>query len=126
MEHSIKPLLEETYNRRLTEPIQILHLVQFPTMADTDILPGTEKMEFGTPSSGRELKLLEERFMMHFTRYIHGAGHPDAPVYTELIQEKDRNAAKADRAFRARQFLTQMGGVAFLPVDATPLQVSPK
>jgi hypothetical protein len=107
----------------------VLDLVVVTSIADHQEIPvvgvgDNAVVEIGVPYDGQRLRALGTRFMMHFSRYLQGAGHPKSSIYDDLITVDDHNAADADPAFRARQFLSQMTGTSFLPLSEEPLRVS--
>jgi hypothetical protein len=119
----------QLYSRRVTEVDQVLKLVQFPSMADGELLPiihtNQEVLEVDVPYDGLRLKVLAAQFMKHFARYMHGSGYPDHPLYNDLVDPEKRKQAKIDATFRARQFLSQMSGTIFLDSPPREMEVSP-
>jgi len=95
-------------------------------MCDDELLPsqGVEDIEPQAPRSGHELNPLANRFMSHLERYFRGSGHPDHPLVRDLIKKNDFTSAKADPAFRAREFLKMMSGTKFLPITPREMTVS--
>jgi hypothetical protein len=95
-------------------------------MSDTDTLPldfPGQETEHTAPFDGFRLNLLSKRFMQHFHRYLNGSGHPDHPIYNELVSFVNREEAKKDQAFRARQFVVHITGTAFLDSPARNMKV---
>jgi hypothetical protein len=83
-----------------------------------------QESEHSAPFDRAQLPTLSNHFLRHFTRYLNGAGHPDHPIYCEIIPLAIREAAKTDKSFRARQFVSQITGTAFLDSPAKKMEVS--
>ena len=110
-------LLKQLYSRRVTNPAQVLALVTFrPLSASFKLYSGEleELPEVGLPDGGSELNALSQLFVQHLSRYLGGLGHPNHPTYHALVSPEKRDEVMQDKGFRARQFLYQMTGTAFL------------
>jgi hypothetical protein len=119
-------MLEHLYTRRINSPEQVLKLLHFPHMDDNDRLPNphNDPESDELPYDGIGLRLLADRFMLHFTRYLYGFGHPDTAGYNDLIAPDVYAAARREKAFRTRQFMSLMSGTTFLNAVPRNIEVS--
>jgi hypothetical protein len=118
-------LIQRLYCRRITEPDQVLDLVIFPTQGDDNLLPvqyAETVIEEGVAYDGRSLRHLATQFKQHLRHYLHGSGHPDLPGYNDWVGAKEREAARQDVGFRARQFVSLMTGSSFLDFPARKME----
>ena len=123
MQGSIKPLFLQLYTRRVKDPKQVLDLIKIDKLQEGDTLSGDENSEDNVFYGAIQVNALGERFIKHFRHYLHGIGHPDHPIYNGLISLANRNAVKNEPAFRARQFLSCMSSMPFLPLKEETLEV---
>ena len=130
LQHSVISILQQLYTRRITNPKQVFELIYISPIDDHEEIPRVgpagfnDEEELDVPCNGLQLRALGQLLMMHLKRYFEGTGHPKQSIYDDLIAPKDRDAADADPAFRARQFLSQMTGTSFVPLSAEKLQAS--
>lgn len=123
MRGSIKPLFLQLYTRRVKDAKQVLDLIKIDKLREGDTLSGDENSEDNIFYGSIQVNALGECFIQHFRRYLHGTGHPDHPIYNGLISLANRDAAKNEPAFRARQFLSCMSSLPFLPLKEETLEV---
>ena len=122
MRGSIKPLFLQLYTRRVKDAKQVLDLIKIHKLQEGDTLTGDESSEDNDLDANR-VNALGECFILHCRRYLHGRGHPDHPIYNDLISLANRKAANDEPAFRARQFLSCMSSLPFLPLKEEALEV---
>lgn len=127
MQGSIKPLFLQLYTRRVKDAKQVLNLIKIQKLQEGEALvtlhgeETSEDIEFFYDAS--HVNALGERFILHCRRYLQGRGHPDHPIYNELISLANRKAVNDEPAFRARQFLSCMSSLPFLPIKEETLEV---
>lgn len=113
----------QLYTRRVKDAKQVLDLIKIQKLGDGETLPSNENSEDNVLYDNSHVNTLGERFILHCRRYLHGRGHPDHPIYNDLISIANRNAANVEPAFRARQFLSCMSSLPFLPLNEQTLEV---
>src|ERR1700721_2745258 len=117
-----KSLLKQLYSRRITNPSQVLTLICFCPLPATSDSPDGNFGQHTFDIEGARLDRLPDSFMKHFSRYLNGVGHPDHPLYNELISPEKREDAKKV-PFRAHQFVYHMTGTTFLNPNTLRLEV---
>jgi hypothetical protein len=123
LQNSIKPLFLQLYTHRVKNAKQVLDLIKIDKLQEGETLTGGDNSEDNILYGAIQVNVLGERFIQHFRRYLHGRGHPDHPIYNDLISLANRNAVNDEPAFRAHQFLSCMSSLPFLPLKEETLEV---
>jgi hypothetical protein len=127
LQGSIKPLFLQLYTRRVKDAKQVLDLIKIHKLQAGETLitltgqENSEDVQFFYDAS--HVNALGEHFILHCWRYLHGRGHPNHPIYNDLISLANRKSANDEPAFRARQFLSCMLSLPFLPIKEEILEV---
>jgi hypothetical protein len=103
--------LQQLYCHQVTNPNQVLNIIDIPPPRDAD--QGAEE-----GGANDHHQILAMHLKQHLACYLHGSGHPDHPLYNDLISAEKRKEAQKDPTFHACQFLPLMSGTTFL--DSPP------
>ena len=129
MQGSIKPLFLQLYTCHVKDAKQVLDLIKIHKLQEGETLitlTGQENFSEEDVQSfynASHVNALDEHFILHCQRYLHDRGHPDHPIYNNLVSFANRKAVNDEPAFQARQFLSCMSSLPFLPIREETLEV---
>ncbi|KAG1845060.1 hypothetical protein C8R48DRAFT_780068 [Suillus tomentosus] len=99
---SSKFLLYEAYGcRHLNSPLQLFPLLSFDILGDADF--------------ENDMATLLPNLREHVERYFKGVGHPDDPLFTNLVSSTQLATDNQDVCYRARRFVKLISGITLLP-----------
>ncbi|KIK71811.1 hypothetical protein PAXRUDRAFT_22802 [Paxillus rubicundulus Ve08.2h10] len=108
---SIKTIITQMYQQRITSPSQLIDRLEWEVAqcSETESINGNLSSVIDTDT--------EVAFIIRFTRYLRGVGHPTHPVITNYISVEDQQVAEGNTTFRCEQFMLQVSGSCLLPAD---------
>lgn len=104
-----KPLLCDTYNRRITNGDQIIPLLTYEL--------------HGSVTFRADMEPVVPRIKAALARYLRGTGHPVHPNFDadNLIDPATRELDDRDPGYRARRFVKLLSGLSYVPAYKTQL-----
>ena len=99
---SSKTILITAYNRRITSGIQLIPLLTYKVFGDDE--------EFERRMTDTKPKLVKA-----IERYFLGTGHPNVPLFNDIVAPTRFEADNKDPGYRAKRFVKMLSGISLLP-----------
>ena len=103
---SAKTLIIEMYHQQVRSPEDLISCIKFEFPEDAE-----------DPDNSSIDPALATSFVLQFSWYLRGIGHPNHPRIMAVVSPDDIYAAQANPTFCCEQFLQQVSGSFLLPAD---------